>query len=431
MTPIEIAYFKHFMYDKGLVGTFLYLYRNRRIQKELNKKIEGNPELIEKYFLQTSRKDVIMKAFSFYPNNTGERVDHTHDYWEDIDNKWQAYMDQNDDNFINDSWPTLRGSFKILRQNWDVEGYWNKDNCESTQEVYERMEIGLPLPNMIYEHGNSHIVREDKEQIKTNIHNASDGDFLVRVKRGKEDNIFRTIILFKKLVPLNDDTGRLIAKVYAFYSKHNKELRIGTEDSGNIMVDDSDRSVKFRAAYDYEKNLLLYQLSTIGLAWDDDNKQLVQKEDEPAEEPEEQPILEFVDEEETGDDPLAEFELFDFEKKSSRRLKPNEISINFNNSNKITFNMMESEVIYNSGLKYARLGKNKDGNICIIFNNNDGVRAINAHGGNRTSTHIALNNKGMCDKIRTFFNITKEYDKLCIETLRSTSDYLIYKLSKK
>ena len=63
MTPVEIAYFKHFLYDKGISRSFVYYYRKNPILGS-----HANPESIEQYLLQASVKDVIMKAFTFYPS---------------------------------------------------------------------------------------------------------------------------------------------------------------------------------------------------------------------------------------------------------------------------------------------------------------------------------------------------------------------------
>ena len=154
MTPIEIAYFKHFMFDKRLERSFNYYYKTRRIKGSPSGDKYGNPEKIEEYFLKTTVEDVIMNAFFFAPtNNNAQRITVTYDYWKDIDDKWQEYMRQNESNFSNDSWPMLRKSFAILRQNWDMPYYWKRENLESTEEVYKRMHIELPLPEFRWTHG--------------------------------------------------------------------------------------------------------------------------------------------------------------------------------------------------------------------------------------------------------------------------------------
>lgn len=147
MKPVEIAYFKHFMFDKQLAKVFVYNYGKYKFSGK-----HANPDSIEQYFLETTVKDVIMKAFAFMPKNSSTSRC-SFDYWSDIDKKWQTYMQSNKDNFSNDSWPLLINTFSILRMNWDVPYYWKKSNFESTEEVYERMKFGLPLPNFRWKHG--------------------------------------------------------------------------------------------------------------------------------------------------------------------------------------------------------------------------------------------------------------------------------------
>lgn len=279
MNPIEIAYFKHFMLDKSEHMKFLVRYRKC--------KLDGNPESFESYLLKTTVKDVILKAFFFRPDNVGTRYSYTYNYWKEVDDAWQKYWPLMENNNSNERWWDLKATFAILRQNWDKQDFYLKENMESVEDTFKRLCVERPIQKV--------------------------------------------------------------------------------------------------------------------------------------EEPEPQT---------TVDDPLADFELFDVTRKSTRKLQANEVSININNSNKITFNMIVSDVIIKSGLKFARLGKNKAGDICIIFNNDDGIRVVAAHGGNRCSTHVAINNKDACEKVRTLFNITKDYDKLNIETLHSTPEYLIYKLTK-
>ena len=165
MTPIEIAYFKHFMYDKGLEKSFQYYYRKNPVKVNQRSNVNVNPESIEQYLLQTSVEDVIMKAFTFYLSGTALRETCTFDYWKNIDDQWQEYMRAMADNFSNDSWPQLRRTFAILRQNWDVPGYWRKENFESTVGVYKRMNINLPLPENCWEHGwNAKAPKEEKAE---------------------------------------------------------------------------------------------------------------------------------------------------------------------------------------------------------------------------------------------------------------------------
>lgn len=169
MTPVEIAYFKHFMFDKALERMYQRYYRRYRITGSPRGDKDGNPESIEEFFLKTTVKDVIMKAFFFAPTNIEARSNYTFDYWKDIDDKWQEYMKSNASNFTNDSWPNLRKTFAILRQNWDAPFYWKKENYESTEEVYKRMHINLPLPEVLWGHGGVIISKskEEDEQVES------------------------------------------------------------------------------------------------------------------------------------------------------------------------------------------------------------------------------------------------------------------------
>ena len=153
MTPVQIAYFKHFLFDKTIERSYVFYYRKYRVKDSPRGDEDGNPESIEQFFLQTSVKDVVMKAFTFHPTNGNERSNFTYDYWKDIDDKWQEYMKQNESNWTNDSWPQLSKTFAILRQNWDLPLFWKRDYFESTEEVYKRMNINLPLPDYVWPHG--------------------------------------------------------------------------------------------------------------------------------------------------------------------------------------------------------------------------------------------------------------------------------------
>lgn len=149
---------------------------------------------------------------------------------------------------------------------------------------------------------------------------------------------------------------------------------------------------------------------------------------EPEEVPEEeQPLIEFSDEEE--DDPLADFDFFDDVLPRNYRLKPNEVSINFNNSNKITFNQFESKTIRESGLKFARLARNKVGDICLIINNREGVNISNL-AGKANNQNTTINSVNICGKLRNLFHLKPDYSVLSIEKLQTTQEFIIYKITK-
>ena len=106
MNAIQIAYFKHFLYDKGLTQSYLYFYRKNHIDGSPSGDKDANPESVEEFFLQTTVEDVIMKAFLFYPTNE-KRTNSSYEYWKGIDDQWQEYMKSNETNFSNDKWPLL------------------------------------------------------------------------------------------------------------------------------------------------------------------------------------------------------------------------------------------------------------------------------------------------------------------------------------
>lgn len=317
MTPVQIAYFKHFLFDKGIVKIYVQQYQRYRIKGSPKCDKGGNPESIEQFFLQTTVEDVIMKAFIFYVN----KGDHDHfrysyDYWKDVDDNWQVYMKSNESNFSNDSWPLLCRSFSILRQNWDIPFYFKRENFESTEEVYERMHISLPLPDFRWKHGS--ITKEDSLE----------------------------------------------------------------EPEPAKTIDNTDK-----------------------------------------------PLLDFVEQEEE-EDPLSEFEFLDLTTSPGCRLARNEISINSNKGYKITFNSYESVHIDDEGMLFARLAKNKDGDICLIMNRKNGARLSKTSLRKRLRSSITINSKDMVLQLRTILNIKPDYSIVKITPLNSTSDYLIYKLSK-
>ena len=294
MTPIEIAYFKHFLFDKSLERDFQYFYRTRRIKGSPSGDKGGNPESIEEYFMKTSRQDVIMKAFYFAPtNNNAQRLTVTYDYWKDIDDKWQEYMRQNEMNFSNDSWPKLRKSFAILRQNWDVPYYWRHENLESTEEVYERMHIDLPLPEFRWEHGyTKREERPDSNLIDYDIHNAKDGDFVVRTRTLKGGGIGRTIFIMKEVVPYDPETSEFtpeqlhcdydpekgnvyIAYLHARYNSMGGSFSTDYADDLHAVIDDSSTSEKYRMAFKEEEQQMILKLAENQFAWNPDTKTVV------------------------------------------------------------------------------------------------------------------------------------------------------------
>lgn len=136
MTPIQIAYFKHFLYDKGIQRIYISLYRSRRIKGGPGGDSSGNPVSLEQFLSEQPYFRVIMNAFYFI---TGSQ--YGFDYWKEINKQWIKYWDMNENNFSNEKYAVLGGTFGILRQNWDSKEYWKPETKEQT---YKRMGIEPP-----------------------------------------------------------------------------------------------------------------------------------------------------------------------------------------------------------------------------------------------------------------------------------------------
>ena len=139
MTPVQIAYFKHFLYDTGVNRMYVYRYRHFRIKQE--GEMPGNPESIEQFFLEQPYFRVVMKAFYIEMNSQ-----YGYDFWKEIDHKWKKYWEMHEDNINNQGYIMLKGNFGVLRQNWDKPAFWRKENLETNEETYKRMNIEPPIP---------------------------------------------------------------------------------------------------------------------------------------------------------------------------------------------------------------------------------------------------------------------------------------------
>ena len=52
MTPVQIAYFKHFLFDMGLQAVYISKYRRSRLRGDPGKGDEENPESLEEFLQQ-------------------------------------------------------------------------------------------------------------------------------------------------------------------------------------------------------------------------------------------------------------------------------------------------------------------------------------------------------------------------------------------
>ena len=141
MTPVQIAYFKHFLYDAGVNRMYVYRYRHFRIKGDPSGDSNGNPESLEQFFMEQPHFRVIMKAFYFEMNSQ-----YGYDFWHEVNKKWLKYWEIHQDNINNPNYINLKGSFSILRQNWDKPQFWKSENLDSPEETYKRMGIEPPIP---------------------------------------------------------------------------------------------------------------------------------------------------------------------------------------------------------------------------------------------------------------------------------------------
>lgn len=139
MTPVQIAYFKHFLYDAGLNKMYVYRYRHYRLKDEGD--MPGNPESLEKFFLDIPYHKALTKAFYMQPGSM-----YGIDFWKEQEKKWKKYWEIHEDNINNSNYINLKQSFSILRQNWDKPQFWKSENLDSPEETYKRMGIEPPIP---------------------------------------------------------------------------------------------------------------------------------------------------------------------------------------------------------------------------------------------------------------------------------------------
>lgn len=148
-------------------------------------------------------------------------------------------------------------------------------------------------------------------------------------------------------------------------------------------------------------------------------------------------VQEDVVHEQVADDFLADFETFEVKKKSThRQLDDDEITINTKGkSGRITFNQkVTADILARGSYEFCKLGRTKNGDVTLLFNDEDGVNVID--GSNQKdkdkTINVSISNKSMCGKIYNLLNIAEsvEFIKLRIKLIAKTADYEAYALSK-
>lgn len=143
MNPIQIAYLKHFLLDKGEQKKFLRNYRQ--------KGLDSNPVSVEEYFNKASVDNVLLRGFAMMSKTFGFGVRNrdTFSYWKELDDQWHKYISIMENNHSNERWWELKGTFAILRQNWDNEHFWLKENMESPDATFARLGVEADALNVI------------------------------------------------------------------------------------------------------------------------------------------------------------------------------------------------------------------------------------------------------------------------------------------
>ncbi len=445
MTPVEIAYFKHFMYDKQLERSFIYYYRKNHVKGSPRGDKDGNPESIEQYLLQTSVKDVIMKAFTFYLAGNAQRANATFDYWKNVDDQWQDYIKTMSSNFSNESWPQLRKTFAILRQNWDALNYWRKENFESTEEVYKRMHSDLPLPEFRWNHGYTPKEnRPDANLIKYDIHNAKDGDFVVRTRVLKNGSIGRTIFIIKEVVPYDPETSEFsLEELHRDYSPDKKNIHIAYlharynsmgegfshDYAGSVraVIDDDLTTENYRLAFKEEEQTMILKLAEHQLAWNPATKTIVQLLDALKPRSEETTQIEHSVEE--HDNLEIDFVEFSDNRRQVNALQRGIISVNKrNHSWRVTVNRTDTKEIKQKRVDYVRTGKLKSGEVVMQFCNTKDSRSIpitlNGDG------YYNINSRQFTDNLLRMLSITDDLVYLSIEKISERLDSITYKVTQ-
>ena len=131
---------------------------------------------------------------------------------------------------------------------------------------------------------------------------------------------------------------------------------------------------------------------------------------------------------------LEDFEDVIVKAKSSlrRRLLDNELSLNMRDSRgRITINMFVSEEMSKrGGYEYAALKCNKQGDVILFFNDDDGVPVQDKKTHDGRVANVTIGITSFCEKLHTLLNISSEFEILKMKEVAKTSDYVAYLITK-
>lgn len=142
------------------------------------------------------------------------------------------------------------------------------------------------------------------------------------------------------------------------------------------------------------------------------------------------------DEMPTCDDFLGEFTIMDLKPKNygSRRLKPNEVSLNLRNKKGcVTFNQAISQEIHSrGGYKYAALSKNKKtGDVALVLNDSNGVPMLDMKDAtDRKTSNACINSKMLAERMAALLDVNDDYIVLKVNQLAKTDEYVAYLVTK-
>lgn len=350
MTPVEIAYFKHFLFDRGIQAVYISMYKKNRIKGGPEGDKTGNPESLEQFLQDTPHFRVLMHAFYFQAGS-----DFGYDYWKDVDKKWRKYLELNEDNPQNDKVVVLKGSFAILRQNWDRPQYWKTETMEAT---YARMHMEPPLKDVDLEKAlhvprssfrGDHWVEEDK-------HKFNVGDII----EGSISGEVLTIVDIKSDGYETNDGGFIDFDKEEYWTKIDE---VATEENKGIK---DFSGVPEAEAQKSDAGSLLEGFSLI----------------------------------ETSN-PYG-----------GRRMGTNMVSVNLRNGGyRVTFSAKQSSKLRKNGYKYVKLLTKKDtAEIALIFNNSNGCNVAIKKKANSESGSVAINSKEIVEHICKFYGIKSPTD---------------------
>jgi hypothetical protein len=368
MTPVEIAYFKHFLYDRGIQALYISMYRKNRIKGGPEGDSSGNPESLEQFLQEQPTHRVLMNAFYFQAGSS-----YGYDYWNDISKKWKKYLELNADNPQNDKVVVLKGSFAILKQNWDRPQYWKAETMEAT---YARMHMEPPLKDVDLEKAffvPRSVAPMDKFLTDKKTHKFSVGDII----QGSISEEVLTVTSIKSDGYEVNDGGLIDFDKEDYWTKIDE---VAKEDNIN---EDSFASVP---------------------------EAEVQKEDSKS-------ILDGFSLVETSNT------------HGGRKMGSNFVSVNMrNNGYRITFATKQSAKLRKHGYQYVKLLTKKDtGEIALIFNNQSGC-SVCVKKNNSESRNVTINSKEIVNHITKFYGIKSPTDYFTLEitdTIQHNLDTII------